>query len=118
MTTTPKDPCMKKAMSARLPPIAVEERPERLSLAIPPELKLSIWPLMAAPIGACIATDPNLEPTVPPGHHFRYSVVDQDRIHLVQAFDDGSNTYLQFEDVPPVAAEIREGAHGAMIRYT
>jgi hypothetical protein len=33
---------MKKAMSARLPPIAVEERPERLSLAIPPELKLSM----------------------------------------------------------------------------
>jgi len=33
---------MKKTMSARLPPIAVEERPERLSLAIPPELKLSM----------------------------------------------------------------------------
>jgi outer membrane protein OmpA-like peptidoglycan-associated protein len=81
-------------------------------------LKRAIWPLMAAPIGACIATDPTLEPAVPSGHHFRYSVLDQDRIHLVQAFDDGSNTYLQFEDVPPAAAEIREAAHGATIRYT
>jgi hypothetical protein len=33
---------MRKTMSVRLPPIAVEERPERLSLAIPPELKLSM----------------------------------------------------------------------------
>jgi len=81
-------------------------------------LKRAIWPLMAAPIGACIATDPTLEPAVPSGYHFRYSVVDQDRIHLVQAFDDGSNTYLQFEDVPPAATEIRETARGAPVRYT
>ena len=33
---------MKKSLSTSLPPIAVEERPERLSLAIPPELKLSM----------------------------------------------------------------------------
>jgi hypothetical protein len=33
---------VKKSLSSSLPPIAVEERPERLSLAIPPELKLSM----------------------------------------------------------------------------
>jgi hypothetical protein len=33
---------MRKMTSARLPPIAVEERPEKLSLAIPPELKASV----------------------------------------------------------------------------
>jgi flagellar motor protein MotB len=81
-------------------------------------LKRAIWPLIAAPVGACIATDPALEPAVPAGHHFHYSIVEQDRIHLVQAFDDGSNTYLQFEDVPPAATEIREATHGAAIRYT
>jgi hypothetical protein len=33
---------MRKITSARLPPIAVEERPEKLSLAILPELKASV----------------------------------------------------------------------------
>jgi hypothetical protein len=33
---------MSKAKFARLPPIAVEERPEKVSLAISPELKLSM----------------------------------------------------------------------------
>jgi hypothetical protein len=33
---------VKRSLSNSLPPIAVEERPERLSLAIPPELKLSM----------------------------------------------------------------------------
>jgi hypothetical protein len=33
---------MRKVTSARLPPIAVEERPEKLILAIPPELKTSM----------------------------------------------------------------------------
>jgi len=33
---------MSKAKFTRLPPIAVEERPERLTLAISPELKLSM----------------------------------------------------------------------------
>jgi outer membrane protein OmpA-like peptidoglycan-associated protein len=81
-------------------------------------LKRAIWPLMAAPIGACIATNPASQPAVPSGHHFRYSIVDQDRIHLVQAFDDGGSTYLQFDQMPSASAEIQEVTHGATIRYT
>jgi outer membrane protein OmpA-like peptidoglycan-associated protein len=81
-------------------------------------LKRAIWPLMAAPVGACIATDPALEPAVPSGHDFHYSIVDQDRIHLVQAFDDGSHTYLQFDEMPPSTTEIRDTTKGTAIRYT
>jgi flagellar motor protein MotB len=81
-------------------------------------LKRVIWPLMAAPVGACIATDPALEPAVPSGHDFHYSIMDQDRIHLVQAFDDGSHTYLQFDEMPPAATEIWDTSQGTAIRYT
>jgi len=55
---------------------------------------------------------------VPAGHHFQYSIANPDGIHLIQAFDDGSHTYLQFDELPPAATEIRETSQGALIGYT
>lgn len=58
------------------------------------------------------------EPVVPDGHNFAYVAPDRERIHLTQAFDDGSQTYLQFDDTPAAGIEIRDPKSGEVVTYT
>jgi hypothetical protein len=58
------------------------------------------------------------EPVVPDGHNFSYVALDRERIHLTQAFDDGSKTYLQFDDAPPAGIEIRDPKSDQVVAYT
>lgn len=58
------------------------------------------------------------EPVVPDGHNFSYVAPNRQRIHLTQAFDDGSKTYLQFDDAPPAAIDIRDPKSDQAVRYT
>jgi hypothetical protein len=57
-------------------------------------------------------------PAVPQGHNFSYGVTDRERIHLTQAFDDGSTTYLQFDAVPAANLDIREPKGDEAVSYT
>jgi hypothetical protein len=34
------------------------------------------------------------------GHHSDYSIGNRETLQLIQAFDDGSRTYLQFRELP------------------
>jgi flagellar motor protein MotB len=58
------------------------------------------------------------EPAVPDGHNFAYVAPDRERIHLTQAFDDGSQTYLQFDDAPASGIEIRDPKSDQVVAYT
>jgi hypothetical protein len=58
------------------------------------------------------------EPVVPDGHNFSYVAPDRERIHLTQAFDDGSKTYLQFDDTPAAGIEIRDPKSDQAVTYT
>jgi hypothetical protein len=58
------------------------------------------------------------EPVVPDGHNFAYVAPDRERIHLTQAFDDGSKTYLQFDDPPASGIEIRDPKSDQVVAYT
>jgi hypothetical protein len=58
------------------------------------------------------------EPVVPDGHNFAYVSPDRERIHLTQAFDDGSKTYLQFDDAPASGIEIRDPKSDQAVTYT
>jgi hypothetical protein len=58
------------------------------------------------------------EPVVPDGHNFSYVAPDRERIHLTQAFDDGSKTYLQFDDTPTAGLDIRDPKSGHAVTYT
>jgi hypothetical protein len=58
------------------------------------------------------------EPLVPDGHNFSYVAPDRERIHLTQAFDDGSKTYLQFDDAPASGIEIRDPKSDQAVTYT
>jgi len=52
------------------------------------------------------------------GHNFSYVAPDRERIHLTQAFDDGSKTYLQFDDTPAAGIEIRDPKSDQAVTYT
>jgi outer membrane protein OmpA-like peptidoglycan-associated protein len=80
------------------------------------KVKRVCLPLIAVPLGACVAVNPSSEPAIPFAEHFSYSITDRARIHLVQVFDDGSDTYLQFDQLPdPI--EIRRSNTQAPIDY-
>ena len=54
---------------------------------------------LAAPVGACVTRggeEPS--PTPPSGYNFAYQASQREAIGLIQAFDDGAHTYLQFRD--------------------
>jgi hypothetical protein len=48
------------------------------------------------------------EPQLPLGHNFSYVAEGRERIDLIQAFDDGSKTYLQFNEPPITAIDVRD----------
>lgn len=64
--------------------------------------------LIAAPLGSCMTTLKGAEPALPVGHNFSYAVSDRENVNLIQAFDDGSTTYLQFKETPPASVDIRQ----------
>jgi outer membrane protein OmpA-like peptidoglycan-associated protein len=63
--------------------------------------------LIAAPVGSCMTTLQGTEPALPVGHNFSYALSDRENVNLIQAFDDGSTTYLQFKETPPASVDIR-----------
>ena len=65
-----------------------------------PNLKRVLLLAVVTPLGSCMTMLGSPEPVVPDGHNFSYVAPDRERIHLTQAFDDGSKTYLQFDDTP------------------
>lgn len=71
-------------------------------------LKKLLVTLIAAPVGSCMTTFKSTEPALPLGHNFSYSLSDRENVNLIQAFDDGSTTYLQFKEAPPAAVDIRQ----------
>lgn len=63
--------------------------------------------LSAAVFTACSSGPKPLEPALPAGHNFAYETLNREHVNLIQAFDDGFSTYLQFRDAPSPALEIR-----------
>ncbi len=66
---------------------------------------------LATPLAACVTSHSihESEPDVPEGFNFAYSAEHQEAIGLIQVFDDGQRTYLQFKDRSPYLAIEREG---------
>ena len=83
-----------------------------------PNLKRLMLLVVVTPLGSCMTMTGSPEPVVPDGHNFSYVVPDRERIHLTQAFDDGSKTYLQFDDAPPAGIEIRDPKSDQAATYT
>jgi hypothetical protein len=81
-------------------------------------LKPVLITLIAAPLGSCMTTPKDTEPTVPLGHNFAYAVPHREDVNLVQAFDDGSTTYFQFKETPPSPLDIRQVSEGKTLSYT
>jgi outer membrane protein OmpA-like peptidoglycan-associated protein len=81
-------------------------------------LKRMLVTLMVAPLGSCMTTLEGTEPTLPLGHNFSYAVSDRENVNLVQAFDDGSTTYLQFKETPPASVDIRQESDDHALTYT
>jgi flagellar motor protein MotB len=81
-------------------------------------LKGVVLTLVAAPLGSCTTTLKDREPSVPLGHNFAYAVPDRENVDLVQAFDDGSTTYLQFKERPPAPIDIRQVSEDKTVSYT
>jgi outer membrane protein OmpA-like peptidoglycan-associated protein len=52
---------------------------------------------IAAPIGACATRLHDAPPLIPSGYNFSYQTSHREEIGLIQAFDDGTHTYLQFQ---------------------
>jgi hypothetical protein len=83
-----------------------------------PNLKRFLLLAVVTPLGSCVTMSGSPEPVVPDGHNFSYAALDRERIHLTQAFDDGSKTYLQFDDAPPAGIEIRDPKADQAVAYT
>ena len=83
-----------------------------------PTLKRVLLLAVVTPLGSCMTTMRSPEPVVPDGHNFSYVASGRERIHLTQAFDDGSKTYLQFDDTPPAGMDIRDPKSDQAVTYT
>jgi outer membrane protein OmpA-like peptidoglycan-associated protein len=59
-------------------------------------LKMALFAI-AAPIGACATRIHESPPSIPSGYNFSYQTSHREEIGLIQAFDDGTHTYLQFQ---------------------
>jgi len=81
-------------------------------------VKSVLLTLIAAPLGSCMTTPKDTEPLVPPGHNFAYALPHRENVDLVQVFDDGSITYLQFNETPPAPIAIRQGSDDRTLTYT
>jgi outer membrane protein OmpA-like peptidoglycan-associated protein len=69
-------------------------------------------------LAACVASGTREEaPMALSQHNFEYSVADREGVQLVQAFDDGSKTYLQFTRAPAEPVVIEGGADKKPLAY-
>ena len=69
-------------------------------------------------LAACVAPGTREEgPLALSQHNFEYSVADREGVQLVQAFDDGSKTYLQFTRAPTEPVVIASGADKKPLAY-
>jgi hypothetical protein len=57
------------------------------------------------------------EPIVLAGLHFDYGIENRESVQLIQVFDDGSRTYLQFREPPAEPVSIEGGSDKASIGY-
>jgi outer membrane protein OmpA-like peptidoglycan-associated protein len=81
-------------------------------------LKSVLLTLLAVPLGSCMTTLKDTEPAMPVGHNFAYELPHRESVNLVQAFDDGSTTYLQFTETSPGPIDIRPGSEDKTLTYT
>jgi flagellar motor protein MotB len=81
-------------------------------------VKQAVITLIAGPLGSCATTQQQPQPVVPSGHNFAYAVPQRANVNLVQAFDDGTNTYLQFNQMPSAPIEIRRALDEKSMTYT
>ena len=69
-------------------------------------------------LAACVAPGTREEtPMALNQHNFEYSVAEREGVQLVQAFDDGSKTYLQFTRAPTEPVVIEGGADKKLLAY-
>ena len=72
---------------------------------------------LAAPVGACVTRGgEEPAPTPPRGYNFAYLAPQREAVGLIQAFDDGVHTYLEFRD-PVSHVSIRAGATGSPLPF-
>jgi hypothetical protein len=81
-------------------------------------LRSVLLALIAVPLGSCRTTLQDAQPSVPLGHNFAYAVPQRETVNLVQAFDDGSTTYLQFNEAPSAPIDIRRVSDEKILSYT
>jgi type IV secretory pathway VirB9-like protein len=71
----------------------------------------------AGALGACATPERIPEPVVPAGHHFDYGIENRESVGLIQVFDDGSRTYLQFREPPAEPVAIEGGSDKTPVGY-
>jgi outer membrane protein OmpA-like peptidoglycan-associated protein len=81
-------------------------------------LRVVFLMVLAAFMGSCVTTLKDAQPRVPLGHNFAYAVPERETVNLVQAFDDGSTTYLQFNEAPSAPIDIRQVSDDKILSYT
>jgi hypothetical protein len=74
--------------------------------------------LLAAPMVSCATLPRDSEPAPLAGHNFAYRVPLREAVNLIQVFDDGSSTYLQFRTPPGDGVDIRREPGNHEIPYT
>jgi outer membrane protein OmpA-like peptidoglycan-associated protein len=81
-------------------------------------LKTAVLMGLATPLGSCVSAPKDGEPTLPAGHNFSYSVPRRESVDLIQVFDDGSSTYLQFRETPAASIDVRREISDVALGYT
>jgi hypothetical protein len=66
---------------------------------------------------ACATVRPEPESKMLAGHNFSYTLANRESVGLIQAFDDGSKTYLHFREAPAEGVTIRSAADGPTLRF-
>jgi hypothetical protein len=77
----------------------------------------TLFLIVAVLLGSCAAMHLKVEPAVPLGHNFSYRVPNREHVNLIQVFDDGTNTYLQFKSPPPVPIAIQQPPNHERVSY-
>jgi hypothetical protein len=68
-------------------------------------------------ISGCATTEKAPEPIVLAGRHFDYGIENREAVQLIQVFDDGSRTHLQFRQPPAEPVDIQGGSDKIPVGY-
>jgi len=82
------------------------------------EVRAILLMLVTTSLGSCANRPQSVEPSPPSGHHFAYQLTTREAVDLIQAFDDGSTTYLQFKEGPPAEVTVDELATHRPLPFT